>query len=239
MGTEHGGGGKTIDVLESLAFDYDLYCFEIDLFRLRTLDWFDTDVHLNYNLVYHPQNTGEWWDLHSSQDSDPMDPVNKSSSEIRDAFLSGCDIPNQDGLSGADIRFVLESLDANDRVALVDSGFLDAVNRIADSGAVRKVREGLKSNQLILSGIRWINPYQEFGECHRFMRKLKRYITPYSSLIYDYREEEIASNVDAVADSGDDVLLLVGFNHIEGVSSKLRDKGFDVESMDAVVDESV
>lgn len=39
--------------------------------------------------------------------------------------------------------------------------------------------------------------------------------------------------------SEDDVLLVVGFNHIEGVSDKLRDKGFDVKSIDAVVDESV
>jgi hypothetical protein len=206
---------------------------------LRTLDWFDGNVHLNCNLVYHPHNTAEWWDLHSSQDSDPMDFVNKSSSQIRDAFLSGCDIPNQGGLSGKDVQFLLESLDTNDRVALVDSGFLDAVNRIADSGAVRKIRERLKANQFILSEIRYINPYKEFEECHSFMRKLKPYITPYSSLIYNYREDEIASNIDAVADSGDDVLLLVGFNHIEGVSNKLRHKGFDVESIDAVVDESV
>lgn len=241
VGTEHCGGGYTLDALSSIEFDYDLYCLEIDLFRLESLRWFKEESHLNCELVYHPENELEWLDLKldSTNSKRPINFLNRSSSKISEAFLKDCSVPDGDGLTGRDIRFVLDNLEEEDKVALVDSAFVRILKEIDDSGVARSVVERSKVNRLILKTIQILNPHDDFNDCHRLMRSLKPYIQPYGDLLYSYRETEIVSNIDSIADKGDDILLVVGFNHLSGVSEKLRNRGFDVDCIDGVINEKV
>lgn len=241
VGTEHFGGGNTLDYLNSIEFNYDLYCLEIDLYRLESLTWFDEEDHLDCDLVYYPSNKQDWLDLglgHISSET-PIDTLNRFSSKTSDALLNGCDIPDGDGPQGADIRFVLNNLQKEDRVALVDSGFVNILEKIDNSGLIKNLTERIKANWFVMKAIQALNPYDDFDDCHRLMRNFKPYIQPYGDLLYDYREAEIASNIDAIASSNDDVLLVVGFNHLTGVSERLERRGFDVHCVDAVTSEEV
>lgn len=240
IGTEHHGGGKTMKVLRSLNFNYDIYCLEIDMHRLSTMTWFDEDVHMECNIVCKSNDTSDW-----ASSSIPIGHKShlvtqkKFSSNIQDSLLSECKLPEGNGYMGEDIKFVLENVSENDRVALVDSGLLTSLKRINNLSSVNKFLERMKVNRFFMNLLRIANPYSNFNKCHRLTKYVKRYILPHANLMYDHREKEIVSNIEENANNNDDILLVIGYNHLIGVSKRLRSRGYDVESVDAIVNEEL
>lgn len=45
-----------MDFLGSLELNFDLYCSEIDLFRLESMSRFEEGKHLDFELKFRPEN---------------------------------------------------------------------------------------------------------------------------------------------------------------------------------------